>query len=84
MYEHVCMLTCACVCVCVCVCVYYCILCYAADVLQLCENCPNLMELDLSDAASINLQSVEHIVSHLTSLRYLAMSRCFYVRQFLS
>ena len=54
------------------------------DVLQLCVNCPNLTELDLSDAAQITSQSVEHIVSHLTSLRYLAMSRCYYVRQALS
>jgi len=55
-----------------------------ADVLQLCLNCPSLTELDLSDAGDITVQSVEHIVSHLTSLRYLALSRCYYVTQALS
>jgi len=53
--------------------------CAGADVLQLCVNCPRLTELDLSDAAGITSVSVEHIVSHLLSLRYLALSRCFYI-----
>jgi len=54
--------------------------CCVADVLQLCVNCPRLTELDLSDAAAITSQSVEHIVSYLVSLRYLALSRCYYLR----
>ena len=37
------------------------------------------MELDISDAAAITSQSIEHIVLHLQSLRYLALSRCYYV-----
>jgi len=52
---------------------------HCADVLQLCLSCPRLTELDISDASAIRSQSVELIVLHLASLRYLALSRCYYV-----
>ena len=50
---------------------------FVTDVQQLCGSCPHLSELDLSDAAMLTSQSIDHIVLHLPSLRYLAVSRCY-------
>lgn len=47
------------------------------DILQLCNNCHSLKELDLSDATELTSKSVEHIIHKLSGLEYLALSRCY-------
>lgn len=49
------------------------------DVLALCQRCPNLVELDISDATSVTSTSVHYIHENLTRLEYLAMARCYNV-----
>lgn len=50
------------------------------DVLLLCKRCPNLVELDISDATAISSSSVNYIHEHLMKLEYLAMARCYNVQ----
>ncbi|XP_062617996.1 S-phase kinase-associated protein 2-like [Saccostrea cucullata] len=47
------------------------------EVLQLVRTCPDLTELDLSDSTVITGLSISYIMSHLTNLQYLALSRCY-------
>ncbi|KAK7508241.1 hypothetical protein BaRGS_00000480 [Batillaria attramentaria] len=49
------------------------------DVYKLCQSCPNLVELDLSDATAITGESVVHIEKNLRYLEHLALSRCYQV-----
>jgi len=48
-----------------------------SDVENLAISCPNLIELDLSDAQSITGKSVEFICNGLCQCEYLAFSRCY-------
>ena len=48
-----------------------------SDVKQLCQSCPNLKELDLSDATMLTTDSVECISTLLKGLEYIALSRCY-------
>ena len=47
-----------------------------SDVKQLCQSCPNLKELDLSDATMLT-HSIECISTLLKGLEYIALSRCY-------
>jgi len=49
-------------------------------VLSLCKRCPNLVELDISDAGIITSETVTYIHEYLTKLEYLAMARCYHVQ----
>lgn len=49
------------------------------DILALCKRCPNLVELDISDATSVTSICVHYIHENLTRLEYLAMARCYNV-----
>lgn len=46
----------------------------------LCERCPRLVELDVSDASLVTQTSVVFIHENLRRLEYLAMSRCYGVQ----
>ena len=46
-----------------------------SDVATLCENCPNLLELDLSDNSGITENCLESILN-LENLQVLTLSRC--------
>lgn len=50
------------------------------DVLSLCQRCPNLVELDISDATCLTSTCASYIHDHLTRLEYLAMARCYNVQ----
>lgn len=52
---------------------------FLLDVLALCQRCPNLVELDISDATAVTSESVNYIHEYLTRLEYLAMARCYNV-----
>ncbi|KAI0230577.1 S-phase kinase-associated protein 2 [Lamellibrachia satsuma] len=47
------------------------------DIQQLCNSCPHLKELDLSDATMLSSASVECIATSLNGLEYIALSRCY-------
>ena len=47
-----------------------------SDVATLCENCPNLLELDLSDNSGIPENCLESILN-LENLQVLTLSRCY-------
>ncbi|XP_025111094.1 S-phase kinase-associated protein 2-like isoform X2 [Pomacea canaliculata] len=49
------------------------------DVVELCRACPDLMELDLSDATLLTCHAVLHISKHLQQLEHLALSRCYHI-----
>lgn len=53
---------------------------FPTDVLSLCKRCPNLVELDISDAGIISSETVTYIHEYLTKLEYLAMARCYHVQ----
>ena len=58
----------------------HCWICFSfADVNQLCQSCPNLKELDLSDATMLTTHSVEYISTMLKGLEYAALSRCYHI-----
>ena len=56
----------------------YCKFCLP-DVSHLCEACPNLRELDLSDSTALTCQAVTVIANRLKQLEYLAISRCYHI-----
>lgn len=47
------------------------------DIENLVQSCPNLIELDLSDAQSITSKSIELISNNLNKIEYLAFNRCY-------
>lgn len=47
------------------------------DIYSLCNTCPNLKELDISDAHSLTNYSIDIISSRLFNLEYIALSRCY-------
>lgn len=49
------------------------------NVLSLCQRCPKLVELDISDATAVTSTCVNYIHENLTRLEYLAMARCYNV-----
>ena len=53
---------------------------FCLDVLSLCKRCPNLVELDVSDASCITAASTNYIHEYLLKLEYLAMARCYHVQ----
>ena len=50
---------------------------FLIDIQNLVTSCPNLIELDLSDAQSITSESVRIIANGLPKIEYLAFSRCY-------
>lgn len=52
---------------------------FLLDVLALCQRCPKLVELDISDSTAVTSISVNHIHENLKRLEYLAMARCYNV-----
>ncbi|XP_046436845.1 S-phase kinase-associated protein 2-like [Daphnia pulex] len=48
-------------------------------VLALCQRCPKLVELDISDSTAVTSICVSYIHDNLKRLEYLAMARCYNV-----
>lgn len=48
-----------------------------SDIESLVESCPNLVDLDLSDAQSLTNLSIKLIADNLVKLEYVAFSRCY-------
>lgn len=48
-----------------------------SDVVSLCQRCPKLTELDLSDDPDLTSVTMEAIANSLLNLRNLSCSRCY-------
>lgn len=48
-----------------------------SDIASLVESCPNMVDLDLSDAQSLTNTTIQIIANNLPKLEYVAFSRCY-------